>query len=252
MKKILLALDAENNNKLKSFFTNDLDYEIVGTTIAGDEAIDFIVNKQPDIVILDLILQNKDGYCVLDYIQNKLVANKPKVLVLTALTQDSFVTKALQNGASDFLAKPCSNETVRNHLSLIINNIEGEHTMINNKTALIEEKITNIFLTMGIPAHIKGYQFLREAILLTIDNPAIINNITKELYPAVANRFETSSSKVERAIRHAIEVAWNRGKIENINSIFGIKVYDNNDKPTNSEFIALISDKMLIDKQNIL
>ena len=117
----------------------------------------------------------------------------------------------------------------------------------NSASREIEEKITNIFITVGIPAHIKGYQFLREAIKLAMDNPDIINSITKKLYPTIAERFDTSASKVERAIRHAIEVAWNRGKIENINSIFGLTVYSNNEKPTNGEFIALVADKMLLD-----
>ncbi|MDD2227411.1 MAG: sporulation initiation factor Spo0A C-terminal domain-containing protein, partial [Clostridia bacterium] len=106
---------------------------------------------------------------------------------------------------------------------------------------------SNVFITVGIPAHIKGYQFLREAIKMAIDKPDIINSITKRLYPSIANKFETSSSKVERAIRHAIEVAWNRGKIENINNLFGIKVYNQNEKPTNGEFIALVADKMLME-----
>ena len=117
----------------------------------------------------------------------------------------------------------------------------------NIKNKQLEEKISNIFITVGIPAHIKGYQFLREAIKLAIEKPDIINSITKELYPSIAEHFQTSASKVERAIRHAIEVAWNRGKIENINSVFGIKVYTNNEKPTNGEFIALVADKMLIE-----
>ena len=111
----------------------------------------------------------------------------------------------------------------------------------------LDERIANIFISVGIPAHIKGYQFLREAIKMAVDTPDIINNITKKLYPSIADKFDTSSSKVERAIRHAIEVAWNRGKIENINSIFGIKVYTANDKPTNGEFIALVADKMILE-----
>ena len=111
----------------------------------------------------------------------------------------------------------------------------------------LDEKITNIFITVGIPAHIKGYQFLREAIKMAIAEPEIINSITKKLYPNIAEKFDTSSSKVERAIRHAIEVAWNRGKIENINSLFGVKVYSDNEKPTNGEFIALVADKMLLE-----
>ena len=116
-----------------------------------------------------------------------------------------------------------------------------------NRCRALEEKISMIFMTVGIPAHIKGYQFLREAIKLTIDTPDIINCITKKLYPSIADKFETSASKVERAIRHAIEVAWNRGKIENINALFGVRVYGSNDKPTNGEFIALVADKMLIE-----
>ena len=115
------------------------------------------------------------------------------------------------------------------------------------KTKQLDEKITNIFITVGIPAHIKGYQFLREAIKMAINSPEIINSITKKLYPSIADKFDTSASKVERAIRHAIEVAWNRGKIENINNLFGIRVYGNNEKPTNGEFIALVADKMLIE-----
>ena len=117
----------------------------------------------------------------------------------------------------------------------------------NPHNRLLDEKISNIFITVGIPAHIKGYQFLREAIKMAIESPEIINSITKKLYPAIAQKFETSSSKVERAIRHAIEVAWNRGKIENINTLFGVKVYSNNEKPTNGEFIALVADKMLLE-----
>jgi len=115
------------------------------------------------------------------------------------------------------------------------------------QTNNLAKRISDIFITVGIPAHIKGYQFLREAIILTVGQPGIINCITRQLYPCVAKRFNTSPSKVERAIRHAIEVGWSRGKIENINNIFGVKVYGQHDRPTNGEFIALVADKMLVD-----
>lgn len=124
---------------------------------------------------------------------------------------------------------------------------EEMHKVSSRVNRSLDERIANIFISVGIPAHIKGYQFLREAIKMAVDTPDIINNITKKLYPSIADKFDTSSSKVERAIRHAIEVAWNRGKIENINSIFGIKVYTANDKPTNGEFIALVADKMILE-----
>ena len=111
----------------------------------------------------------------------------------------------------------------------------------------LEERIANLFLTVGIPAHIKGYQYLREAVRMVMDNPELMGRITKELYPGIAKRFQTSASKVERAIRHAIEVAWTRGKIENINQIFGYNIYSKNDKPTNGEFIALVADKLIME-----
>ena len=116
-----------------------------------------------------------------------------------------------------------------------------------SKEKLIDERLANIFISAGIPPHIKGYQFLREAVKQALSDPSMINNITKMLYPAVAERFNTSPSKVERAIRHAIEVAWSRGKIENINNIYGIKIFSRGDKPTNGELIALVSDKLLIE-----
>ena len=144
------------------------------------------------------------------------------------------------------MIKPFNVEVLKSRILDVLNSSTSKNFLVlKNKN--LEEKITNIFITVGIPAHIKGYQFLREAIKMAIDNPDIINIITKKLYPSIAEKFETSSSKVERAIRHAIEVAWNRGKIENINALFGVKVYSNNEKPTNGEFIALVADKMLLE-----
>ncbi len=112
----------------------------------------------------------------------------------------------------------------------------------------MDEKISNIFISIGIPPHIKGYVYLREGIKMTIENPAIINNVTKELYPSIAEKFSTTASKVERAIRHAIEVAWNRGRVDAINAIFGVRVYIGSERPTNSEFIALVADKLILEE----
>ncbi len=151
------------------------------------------------------------------------------------------------------MVKPCDINVLKTRVMDLSKNEELETVAVTSiakakpRNRQLEEKITNIFITVGIPAHIKGYQFLREAIKMAIDNPEIINSITKKLYPSIAERYETTASKVERAIRHAIEVAWNRGKIENINALFGIRVYSNNEKPTNGEFIALVADKMLIE-----
>lgn len=172
---------------------------------------------------------------------------KTKIIAVSALNSSFYVNKALKMGFDYFMIKPIETYVIARRIMELFDN-EGQDIMpIERK---IEEKITNIFLTVGIPAHIKGYQFLREAIKLTISDPLIINNITKRLYPSIASIYSTSASKVERAIRHAIEVAWNKGKIENINDVFGLKVYDTHEKPTNGEFIALVADKMIIEGCN--
>ncbi len=211
----------------------------------GDLAIKELENNHYDLVITDLVLPIVDGFEVLEKIAGLPI--KPKVLVLSSITQDAFISKAMDIGCDYFLPKSTTISLLIKRINELFTQETKTSPIRQSKNRVLDEKISNIFITVGIPAHIKGYQFLREAIKMAIDNPEIINSITKQLYPSIANRFETSASKVERAIRHAIEVAWNRGKIENINNLFGIKVYSSNEKPTNGEFIALVADKMLIE-----
>ena len=237
----------EETKEISEKLTNDNDQITVFTTTNGKEAISELNEKTYDLLIVDLILAGVDGFEVIE--QAKKINKSVKVVVLSALSSDTFIKKATNLGVDYYLLKPINTDILVKRVDdLFEQNESGE--VILSKTdneKEIEEKITNIFITVGIPAHIKGYQFLREAIKLAMENPDIINSITKKLYPSIAAHFETSASKVERAIRHAIEVAWNRGKIENINSIFGLTVYSNNEKPTNGEFIALVADKMLLD-----
>lgn len=231
---------------LKSYFAADDALEIAAVATDGEQALPLFDSTQPDVLVLDLVMPGIDGFEVLERIDKR----DCKILVLSALSQDAFVTKAMHLGADYFMRKPVSPDTLKKRITELRTSPAAEEKTAKNpriKNRSLEEKITNIFITVGIPAHIKGYQFLREAIKLAIDNPDIINSITKKLYPEVAERFDTSPSKVERAIRHAIEVAWNRGKIENINSLFGVRVYNHNEKPTNGEFIALVADKMLLE-----
>ena len=248
-KKIYILDDSENwQKKNEEILKND--YEVVGISGNGKTAVDFILNNDIDLVLMDIVLQEYDGYEVLEKIQMSEKANKPKFLILSSIKGDEFAQKAIELGASYFMSKPIDKEIIVKRINTILNNFQEEEKKIIFKTSknrLLDEKISNVFITVGIPAHIKGYQFLREAIKMAIEEPDIINSITKVLYPSIADRFSTSASKVERAIRHAIEVAWNRGKIENINALFGIKVYNSNEKPTNGEFIALVADKMLIE-----
>ncbi len=238
MKTRLMIVDDNEDflDECVAYFSKE-DYEIVATAADGEDALEKLKTVKPDVILLDLVMPKLDGYGVLER-----VGGSQKVIVTSALSAGSFITKAINLGAKYYMMKPFRFEQLE---SRIAECMKDSPSLRKNRS--LDEKITNIFITVGIPAHIKGYQFLREAIKMAIDNPDIINSITKRLYPEVAQRFDTSPSKVERAIRHAIEVAWNRGKIENINSLFGVRVYNHNEKPTNGEFIALVADKMLLE-----
>lgn len=246
--KIMLVDDNEEFIKeVKDHFDGSEEYEVISSADNGEKAIAALNKEKPDVLILDLVMPKIDGFGVLEYIREHNLKEGMKIIIISALSHDTFIAKSMNLGADYFMRKPVNmaNLTERITESAIGKIPAAPVRVIKNKS--VEEKITNIFITVGIPAHIKGYQFLREAIKMAIENPDIINSITKKLYPEVAKRFCTSPSKVERAIRHAIEVAWNRGKIENINSLFGVRVYNHNEKPTNGEFIALVADKMLLE-----
>ncbi len=238
--KIYIA-DNTEDNLIENYFKDNENFEFVGSSCDGLQVVQDVLKLKPDVIVLEVMLSGLDGFAVLDKIKT-LKDEMPKVLFVSNLSHSGFVTKALQSGASYFMVKPITPENLENRINEILNNGRSQ-----NENKQLDEKISNIFISIGIPAHIKGYQFLREAVKLAVEEPEIIGSITKKLYPTIAERFETSSSKVERGMRHAIEVAWNRGKIENINNIFGLKIYNRNEKPTNGELIALIADKMIMD-----
>ncbi|MDE6061015.1 MAG: sporulation transcription factor Spo0A [Clostridia bacterium] len=245
-KKILIADDnLALCSSLKDFISSHSEFDVVGVAANGIQALQLIESTDPDYLLLDIVMPELDGFGVLSALEGK----RPIVIMMSQLATDGFVQKAMQYGASYFLAKPLDYNRL---LKLLVELGEPQPAIqkpapTSKRVRSIDEKIANLFISVGIPAHIKGYQFLREAIKMTIDTPDIINSITKRLYPGIAERYDTSASKVERAIRHAIEVAWSRGKIENINNIFGIKIYSPNEKPTNGEFIALIADKLMLE-----
>ena len=252
----IVVVDSNDNfcQCVKDYFLESKEeLRVVATFNNILDAVDYISDNQVDVVICDIIIPNADGFDLINEINNLGLAKTPKIIVTSAVTGEGFVQKAFSMGVSYYMLKPINYELLESRIVDVLKNNfatnEKNEITVNSKPKAkgLDEKITNIFITVGIPAHIKGYQFLREAIKMAIDSQEIINSITKKLYPSIADKFETSASKVERAIRHAIEVAWNRGKIENINSLFGIRVYGNNEKPTNGEFIALVADKMLIE-----
>ncbi|MBQ9513424.1 MAG: sporulation transcription factor Spo0A [Clostridia bacterium] len=248
-KSVFLLQDTkELNEELKQFFNATAEYEVVGESTDGINALAMISEKKPNFVITEMVLTGYDGICVIEKIKEMNI--KTKVVVLSALCSESIITRAIRSGASYFMAKPFSKELLKERIDSICNGVTGDGDAQTNKFRQysLEEKISKIFINVGIPPHIKGYNFLREGVIMAVNDPEIINNITKKLYPMIGERYKTTASKVERAIRHAIEVAWNRGRIESINGILGVRAYVGSDKPTNGEFIALIADKMLLER----
>ncbi len=216
----------------------------------GLEALGMLTQQHFDILVTDIIMPMMDGYTLLEELSAQSGAQMPKTIVISALGRDDFVMRAITLGAMFYMVKPFEPEHLLHHIKDIMNESTTQSVPMLTRSVpdaqvqTLDERLGSLFLTIGIPAHIKGYQYLRTGIKMVVDNPDVINRITKELYPGIAKTFGTSASKVERAIRHAIEVAWNRGRIDTLNSAFGCKVCTPEDKPTNGEFIAMIADKL--------
>lgn len=262
--KILIADDnREFCDILKKFLSMEEEFEVIGVAKDGLEALDKISKEMPDIVILDIIMPHLDGLGVLEELHRMDLEFFPRVVVLSAVGQDQITQKAIQLGADYYVVKPFDFNVFVKRLKQIsgsdrgdepnskrkyINIPENSNQYISTSKSL-EAKVTNIMHEIGVPAHIKGYQYLREAIIMVVENIELLNGITKELYPNIAEKYGTTSSRVERAIRHAIEVAWARGKMDTIDNIFGYTVNTNRGKPTNSEFIAMIADKLRLEME---
>ncbi len=245
-KRVFLLQDTkEENLKITECFSTDEEIEIVGSSTDGISAIGLIAETKPDLVITGLVLSGYDGLQVISKI--KEMEMPTKIMVLTALSSEDAVAKATEVGADYFLVKPFNGEVLRERVKGLIENKAKKNADGLHKPTL-EEKISKIFINVGIPPHIKGYGFLREGVVMAVNSPEVINNITKKLYPSIGEKYSTSPSKVERAIRHAIEVAWNRGRIEAINNILGVRAYVGQEKPTNGEFIALVADRMMLER----
>ncbi len=244
---VIVDTNEKESIELKNKLEKHGGYKVVAIFDNANIAYEYVKKNAVDLIICDILLHNSDGFDLLEKLKQNSI--KTKLLILSAVSGDVFVQKAMMLGADYYMIKPYNFNVLIARIMEMFDNDTHTTGEVDKTPALknIDSRLSNIFITVGIPAHIKGYQFLREAIKMAIESPDIINSITRKLYPSIAEKFDTSSSKVERAIRHAIEVAWNRGKIENINNLFGIKVYSDNEKPTNGEFIALVADKMLIE-----
>ncbi|MBR0026907.1 MAG: sporulation transcription factor Spo0A [Clostridia bacterium] len=248
--RILVADDSPlYQSALKDYLTAQDHIAAVDVASDGREAMNLLREKEYDVMILDLVLPQLDGFAIMEQLNAGMVNDPPAVVVVSAIRHEDMVRQACALGARYYMLKPVDADAVYRRILTLFETASPSRTFVpgSNQPRSLDEKITSVFLVIGIPAHIKGYHYLREAVRMVYDRPEVINRITRELYPGIARRFSTSASKVERAIRHAIEVAWTRGKIENINQLFGYNIYSKNDKPTNGEFIALVADKLIME-----
>ena len=243
---IVLESNVAVLSQLKEALGASKEYEVVYSGDDGDEGLIQILNLKPDLIIVGMFLKGADGCGIIRTV--KKMWSEAKIIAM-GIPNDNLIEKALSEGAIYYLSKPFSIASAMETLADVRRNKPQENKNLplpTKKPTTLEEKISEIFIAIGIPPHIKGYSYLREGIKLTVEHPYIINTVTKELYPSIARTFETTPSKVERAIRHAISVAWNRGRIDSINAIFGTRIYLGAEKPTNSEFIALVADKLIL------
>lgn len=259
--KVLIVDDSVRAaTMIKEGLQDDGEIEIVGHAEDGVEALEMIRETSPDVVFLDLIMPKMDGLLVLEKVYKGLpgVEKRPDFIVVTAVTQENVMQTAFQYGAAYYVLKPFEKETILAKLQqlkpgnrpvLVKNDLEQYIKKDYKPEYNLEMDVTNIIHEIGVPAHIKGYQYLRDAIMMSVDDSEMLNSITKILYPSIAKQHQTTPSRVERAIRHAIEVAWTRGKVDTIDELFGYTVNNGKGKPTNSEFVALIADKIRLEQK---
>lgn len=260
------VLIADDNKEfcsiLNDYLLNQRDIVVTGIAKDGREALDLIVERKPDLVILDIIMPHLDGLGVLEKLNTMDLEKVPRIIILSAVGQDKITQQAITLGADYYTVKPFDMEVFTKRIREMFNSAPTSvsqasvrvsyptssimsSTETKTKTPIdLETEITSIIHEIGVPAHIKGYMYLREAITMVVNDMELLSAVTKELYPSIAKKYNTTASRVERAIRHAIEVAWGRGQIEAINKLFGYTIHNDKGKPTNSEFIAIIADKL--------
>lgn len=258
---VLIADDnKEFCNILNDYLLNQRDIVVTGIAKDGLEALKQIEEKKPDLVVLDIIMPHLDGLGVLEKLNNMNLNPMPRIIVLSAVGQDKITQRAITLGADYYVVKPFDMDVFTKRIRQMFNNTISSAD--NNRRTIslletpevkyetrkepvdLESEITNIIHEIGVPAHIKGYMYLREAITMVVNDMELLSAVTKELYPSIAKKYNTTASRVERAIRHAIEVAWGRGQVDAINKLFGYTIHNDKGKPTNSEFIAMVADKL--------
>jgi two-component system, response regulator, stage 0 sporulation protein A len=266
--KITVLISDDNREfatTLSNYLEKDEEIEVIGMAKDGEEAIEMIKSLKPNVVLLDVIMPHLDGLGVLEQINSMDMEKPPICIMLSAVGQDKITQKAISLGAQYYVVKPFDIQVLIHRIkelknyqpatnrgsSFVLKETKAQYIDIPQSEKKSQENlealVTNVIHEIGVPAHIKGYQYLREAIMMVVNDIDIINQITKQLYPEIAEKYHTTPSRVERAIRHAIEVAWGRGQQETVENIFGYTVSASKGKPTNSEFIAMIADKLRLE-----
>ena len=264
MEKLNIAIADDNErmvNLLGTLIRDDSELELVGQADNGKDIYDIIREKEPDVVLLYIIMPKVDGLTVMEKVnQDSSMKKHPAFIVISAVGQEQITEDAFNLGACYYIMKPFDNEMILNRIKHFRDNRtrrpgeirkpEKQDFSVELKNRNLEMDVTSIIHEIGVPAHIKGYQYLRDAIIMSVEDMEMLNSITKILYPTIAKKHQTTPSRVERAIRHAIEVAWSRGKMDTIDELFGYTVSTGKGKPTNSEFVALIADKIRLEYKN--
>lgn len=260
MGEVNVAIADDNErilDMLGEIIEQDKDLNLVGKANNGEDIYRLIKEKTPDVVLLDLIMPKLDGLSVMEKVNSDIhITKRPEFIIVTAVGQERITEDAFRKGASYYVMKPFQNDMIVRR----IKDAGSGHTAaapsktlesgIKKKEYNLETRVTDMIHEIGIPAHIKGYHYLRDAIIMAVDDMDVLNAITKVLYPTIAKMHKTTASRVERAIRHAIEVAWSRGKLDTLDELFGYTVSNGKGKPTNSEFIALIADTIRLENKN--
>lgn len=266
MAELNIAIADDNRQTLEllgEILEGEKDYHVVGKADNGNEAYNMIMKTRPDVVLMDIVMPGMDGISVMEKIKSNAEMKDSTSFIVTAAGSENLTAEAFKLGASYYIMKPFTREIILDKLRRLTG-YKNKTTMLSgsrrvkpyvNKAEYMEQNLENDVTQMlheiGIPAHIKGYQYLRDAIIISVGDQEMLTSVTKILYPTIAKKHDTTPSRVERAIRHAIEVAWNRGEMDTINDLFGYTVSTGKGKPTNSEFIALIADKIRLDYKRI-
>ncbi|MBU3113874.1 sporulation transcription factor Spo0A [Clostridium lacusfryxellense] len=262
--KVIIADDNKDFcNILKDYLLMQTDIVVTGIAENGVEALKLIEKEKPDLIVLDIIMPILDGLEVLERLNEMELDSRPRIIVLSAVGHEKITRRAISLGADYYVLKPFNMEVFIRRIRQMLNcticsgdekkpitSFDNHEVKINNsKSVDMIAQITNIMHEIGVPAHIKGYMYLRESINEVLNDNELLSAVTKELYPLIGEKFNTTASKVERGIRHAIEVAWSRGQVDTIDKIFGYSSKNKNGKPSNSEFIAMVTDKLRLENR---